>query len=891
MSKNANLVTTDPVCGMTVEPGKEAGRSTYHGKTYLFCSLGCKQKFDTDPDTYLRPAKGRQIASSEMMPSAGEVPFSSASQHLSFTVLGMDCASCVQRIEKTVSAMPGVVQALANLSSETLTVEFLPKQVALSKIVSTVESLGYQVPLTRLDLPVGGMTCASCVKTIEETLLRLPGVVEANANFASERVSVGFLAGTVEVGEIRKAIVGAGYTVLSTATGGETEVDVDAARRKTYLALLRRFLVSLILTIPIFLLSLSSMLPILRGMAMEPLPYLLFALTLPVLIYSGMPFFRGAWGQLRHFRADMNTLVAVGTSSAFLYSAVATFYPVFFSAIGQAGDLYYDSTAVIITLILLGRLLEARAKGKAGEALKKLAGLSAKTARVWRGGSELEIAVDQVLAGDIVVVRPGEKIPVDGVVVEGYSAVDESMLTGEPMPAEKKAGDNVFGATINKSGTFRFQATKVGKETALAQIIKLVAEAQGSKAPVQRLVDRIAAIFVPVVIGIAVLTLLIWLIFGPAPSLSRALVNFVAVLIIACPCALGLATPTAIIVGTGRGAQLGILIKDASALEQSAELKTIVLDKTGTLTKGEPVISDIVPVVGEDERSVLALAAALEYGSEHPLGEAVLRRAEEEKVKYPKAFDFSVLEGLGVKAKVDGELCHLGNDRLMASLGIDTSPLAEHANSFYAQGKTVVYLVRGKKLVGALAGSDTPKESSAGAVAKLKAMGLQVLMLTGDNPRSAQAIASQLGIERAIAEVLPADKAKEIANLQKGGFRVAMVGDGINDAPALAQADVGIAMGSGTDIAREASGITILGDDLRAVPNAIALSRRTMATIKGNLFWAFIYNIIGIPIAAGLLYPFFGILLNPMIAAGAMAISSVFVVTNSLRLRGFKGAG
>jgi Cu+-exporting ATPase len=886
VSRNPNPVTTDPVCGMTVEPGKEADRSTYQGRTYLFCSLGCKHKFDASPETYLHPVKDRQGS----MPSAGEAPSRGATVRLSITVLGMECASCVQRIEQTVSAIPGVARAQANLAAEALIVEYSPGQVALSKIIAAVESQGYQVPLTKLDLPVGGMTCASCVKTIEESLLRLPGVAEASANFASERVLVGFLAGAVGQQEITKAIVAAGYSVLSPTADTKAGADVDALRRKAYLTLRRRFIVSLTLAIPIFLLSLSSMLPFLGGVEIQPFPYILFALTLPVLLYSGTPFFRGAWGQLRHFRADMNTLVAVGTSAAFLYSTVATFYPGFFSAIGQTGGLYYDSTAVIITLILLGRLLEARAKGRAGEALKKLAGLSAKTARVLRGGAEVEMAIDQVLVGDIVIVRPGEKIPVDGVIVEGYSAVDESMLTGEPIPVEKKTGDNVFGATINKSGTFRFKATKVGKETALAQIIKLVAEAQGSKAPVQRLVDRIAAVFVPVVIGIAVVTLLIWLVFGPSPTLSRALVNFVAVLIIACPCALGLATPTAIIVGTGRGAQMGILIKDASALEQSAELKTVVLDKTGTLTEGKPVISDIIPTGGENERGVLALASALEYGSEHPLGEAVLRRAQEEKVEYPKAADFSVLEGLGVRATVNGELCHLGNDRLMASLKIDISPLAEHADKFYAQGKTVVYLARGNKLVGALAGSDTPKESSAGAVAKLKAMGLQVLMLTGDNPRSAQAVAARLGIERAIAEVLPADKAKEIANLQKSGFRVAMVGDGINDAPALAQADVGIALGSGTDIAREASAITIIGDDLRAVPDAIALSRRTMATIKGNLFWAFIYNAIGIPIAAGLLYPFFGILLNPMIAAGAMAASSVFVVTNSLRLRRFRGA-
>lgn len=879
-------VTIDPVCGMTVEPGREAARSVYAGKTYLFCSTACKQKFDADPQTYLRPKEEAQKSADHPTKTA---PTLNATQHLTFTVLGMTCASCVKKIEETVGAMEGVLRAEVNFASETLSVDFIPPKTTLQDIIATIESLGYQVPVGKMDLPVGGMTCASCVKAIEDALSALPGVVEASANFASERVTVSILSGTVGIEEITKAIEGAGYTLLSTKVGGEAEDEEQALRKRIYHTLRRRFLVSSVLTIPILLLTFSKFLPVLSNIPRTPISYLLFALTAPVLFYCGLQFFVGAWAKLKRAGADMNTLVAVGTASAFLYSTIATFYPAFFTAIGQSPALYFDTTAVIITLILLGRLLEARAKGKATEAIKKLAGLAARTARVLRGDKEVEVAVEDVLVGDVIIVRPGEKVPVDGVIVEGYSAVDQSMLTGEPLPVEKKVGDEIIGATINKTGTFRFRATKVGRETALAQIIKLVAEAQGSKAPVQRLVDRIAAFFVPLVIASAIITLMVWLIAGPSPSLTYALVNFVAVLIIACPCALGLATPTAIIVGTGRGAQFGILIKDAQALERCASLDTVVMDKTGTLTRGEPIISDMVPAEGEDETSVLTLAAALEHGSEHPLGEAVMRRTEKQGLDFPTADNFSALEGMGVRGEVEGRTCHLGNARLMASLGIDIAPLKATAEKLHNEGKTVFYLASGEKLVGLLSASDTLKESASPTVARLKEMGMEVIMLTGDNPRSAGAVASKLGIGRVLAEVLPADKAQVIADLQGEGRVVAMVGDGINDAIALAQADVGIALGSGTDIAREASEITIVGDNLGGVPNAVALSRRTMATIKGNLFWAFIYNIIGIPIAAGLLYPFTGLLLNPMIAAGAMAASSVFVVTNSLRLRRFKG--
>jgi Cu+-exporting ATPase len=616
--------------------------------------------------------------------------------------------------------------------------------------------------------------------------------------------------------------------------------------------------------------------------------YVLWALATPVQFVIGWQFYKGAWAAFKHRSADMNTLIAVGTSAAYLYSVTATLFPSFFESGGIKPHVYFDTSALIIVLILFGRLLEARAKGQTSDAIKKLMGLQPKTARVIRDGKEMDIPVEEVLVGDIIIVRPGEKIPVDGIIQEGKSAVDESMITGESIPVKKGPGIEVIGATINKTGSFKFQATKVGKDTTLAQIIKLVQDAQGSKAPIQRLADVISGYFVPIVISIAIATFVIWFNFGPFPSLTFALLNFVAVMIIACPCALGLATPTAVMVGTGKGAENGILIRGGESLETAHKLDTIVFDKTGTLTKGEPEITDIITVNGFSEEEILKYAACAEKNSEHPLAEAILKRAEEKEIKLIDPEQFNAIEGHGIEASINGKEILLGNAKLMRDRQIGIEDLERKAEEIAQDGKTPIYISLTGKAAGLIGVADMLKESSVHAVDKLRNMGLKVVMLTGDNRRTAEGIAKKAGIDEVLPEVLPEDKVHEIKKLQSGGRRVAMVGDGINDAPALAQADIGIAIGSGTDVAMEASDITLIKGDLRGVVTAIELSKKTIRIIKQNLFWAFFYNTAGIPIAAGVLYPFFGILLNPIFASVAMAFSSVSVVSNSLRLRRVK---
>jgi len=758
-------------------------------------------------------------------------------------------------------------------------------------MMRAVKDAGYTPMVEKVTIPVSGISCASCVATIEEALRRSPGVVSATVNFATNAATVEFAPVAATVADLRRTIRDAGYEPLEAAEGSALADHEKMAREREIRTLKRKLAAGIVLSVPTVLGSMHHWFPWVPEILQNF--WALWAFTTPVQFWVGAQFYRGAWAALRHRTSDMNTLIAVGTSAAYFYSLAMTIAPGFFRTRGITPAVHYETAAVIITLILLGRLLESIAKGRTSEAIKRLMGLQSKTARVVRDGEETDVPVDEVRIGDRVVVRPGEKIPVDGVVREGASAVDESMLTGESLPVEKRPGDGVIGATLNKTGTFRFEATKIGKETVLAQIIRLVEEAQGSKAPIQRLADRVAGVFVPTVIGIAVLTFLVWLAVGPSPAFLFAMLNFVAVLIIACPCALGLATPTAIMVGTGKGAELGILIRSGASLETAHKVTTVVFDKTGTLTKGEPEVTDIVrDETGEPRAAsceeLLRVAASLERGSEHPLGEAIVMRAKEQGLTLSEVTEFDAVPGLGVRGRVDGRTVLLGNARFLAESGIEVHPLAPAAEELAAQGKTPMFVAVDGRTAGLIAVADTLKERSVEAVRALHHLGLELIMITGDNRRTAAAIAKQAGIDRVLAEVLPEQKADEIRKLQAEGKVVAMVGDGINDAPALAQADVGIAIGTGTDVAMEASDITLIRGDLTSVVTAIELSKRTIRTIRQNLFWAFLYNVLGIPIAAGVLYPFTGLLLDPMIGSAAMALSSVSVVSNSLRLRRFR---
>ncbi|HZC99371.1 MAG TPA: heavy metal translocating P-type ATPase [Actinomycetes bacterium] len=737
----------------------------------------------------------------------------------------------------------------------------------------------------------GGVTCPTCVTNIETVLDQVPGVDRVQANFGAERVTVDFDPAKVQVQDLAKTVASAGYRVQERPQPGSEETeDAEAAARRAEIAdLSRRVVVGAVLTAPVLF-------AVMVGDYLNPswLPGILsnhwfqLALIAPVMGYTGWPIHRTGWLTLRHRTADMNTLITIGSSAAFAYSLVVTVAPGIFPA--NLRSVYYEAVGVILTLILLGRLLEARAKAGTGEAIRTLIGLQAKTARVLRDGAELEVPVEEVQAGDVVAVRPGEKVPVDGEVTQGLSAVDESMVTGEPIPVEKRPGDSVIGATINQTGAFRFRATKVGKETMLAQIVRLVEQAQASKAPIQRLADLVASYFVPAVIFVAIATFVVWFDLHQVSALTFALVAAVSVLIIACPCALGLATPLSIMVATGKGAQRGILIRSAEALETAHKLNTIVLDKTGTITKGEPSLTDVVPSGGVDEEEFLRLVASAERSSEHPLAQAVVLGARDRGVRLAEPTAFDSVTGKGVRATVDGRQVVVGRRSLLEDQEMDPAPLDEAVERLAAEGKTAIYAAVDGAPAGVVAVADTLKDGSVQAVGALRRAGLEVVMLTGDNRRTAQAVARQVGIGRVLAEVLPGDKSLAVRRLQEGGRLVAMVGDGINDAPALAQADVGIAIGTGTDVAIESSDITLISGDLDGVVTAIALSRATMRNIRQNLLFAFGYNTVGIPIAAGVLYPVLGLLLNPMIAAGAMALSSLSVVGNANRLRRFQPA-
>jgi len=735
----------------------------------------------------------------------------------------------------------------------------------------------------RLTLPVRGMHCAACVGKVERALATVPGVEQATVNLATERATVAFDPAQTAVPALQAAVAEAGYELASAPIeSGEAEDRERAARAREQDALKRRVVIGALLSAPVVIGGMPDLFPWAPAWLRDP--RVLLALTAPVQFWVGAEFHRGFLSDLRHRSASMATLVSLGTNAAFFFSVAVTLWPHVFHAAGAMT--YYETAAVVITLVALGRWLEARARGRTSEAIRRLVSLAPRTARVRRGDAEVEVPTAEVEVGDLIRIRPGERVPVDGVVIEGASTLDESMLTGESLPVDKAAGASVFGGTVNRTGSFVFRATRVGSETTLARIVKLVEEAQGSRAPIQRLADRVAAVFVPVVLGIAALTFAGWWLFGPEPALLHALSNAVAVLVIACPCAMGLATPTAIMVATGRGAEHGVLIRSAAALERLRDVDTVVFDKTGTLTVGRPSVSDLVVVGGDaSEDDLLALAAAVEQGSEHPIGEAIVSRAKERGLALPPVGSFVTVPGQGVDAMAPDGRVLLGNRALMDTRGIDVALLEPKAEALAGAGKTVVYLAFAGRALGVIAVADVLKPEAAAVVSTLRGMELAVVMLTGDHRATARAIAAQAGVDRVLAEVLPEAKAREITELQKRGAVVAMVGDGINDAPALAQADVGIAMGSGTDVAIEAADVTLMRGDLRGVVAAVELSRRTIRIVKENLAWAFGYNVVLIPVAAGLLYPVAGVLLSPILAGAAMAFSSVSVVTNSLRLK------
>jgi Cu+-exporting ATPase len=815
----------------------------------------------------------------------------SESARLTIPVTGMTCANCAFTVERSLKKAEGVSDAAVNYANEQAMVVFDPALLKTADLVERVESAGYGVVTAQVELPITGMTCANCAATVERTLNRkVSGVVRANVNFATERATVEYIPGVASVAAMIQAVEKAGYGVVQAADAADKPLeDVEAQARQAEIAdQTRKFWVGVAFALPLFLFSMARDFGVLGEWAHAPwVNWLFLALATPVQFYTGWDYYVGSYHALRNRTANMDVLVAMGSSVAYVYSLVVLLFP----AGGQ--HVYFETSAVIITLIKLGKLLEARAKGRTGEAIRKLMGLRPKTARVVRDGAEVDVPVEDVRVGDVVIVRPGERVPVDGIVVEGHSAVDESMLTGEPIPADKSVGDEITGATINKQGLLKFEATRVGAETALAQIIRLVQQAQGSKAPIQRLADRVAGIFVPAVLVIAALTFIVW--WVGSGNFTTAMIRLVAVLVIACPCALGLATPTAIMVGTGRGAALGILFKNSEALETAHRLQVVVLDKTGTITRGEPSVTDVISRIPnpESRTPLLHLAASAERGSEHPLGQAIVAKAETQGLALADPRDFEAIPGKGIRAQVEGHVVLVGKPDWLSTEGIPLEDLATAVERLQAEAKTAVAVAIDGEIAGVLGIADTLKENSVQAVALLRNLGLEPIMLTGDNRRTAEAIARQVGIDRVIAEVLPADKAEQIKRLQAEDRLVSMVGDGINDAPALAQADVGIALGTGTDVAMETADVTLMRGDLRAVPQALALSQATMRTIKQNLFWAFFYNVILIPVAAGALYPLPwawvpDVLrqLHPVLAAFAMAFSSITVVTNSLRLRG-----
>lgn len=803
-----------------------------------------------------------------------------------FKISGMTCSACANRIEKGVSKMEGVKEANVNFATETLNVEYDNSTLKPLDIENKVEKLGYKVEknIESHNYKIEGMTCTACASRVEKVTNKMPGVENAVVNFATEKLSISFDADKVTFGEVKATVEKAGYKLIREEDNAKNEGKKVTEQSK----LLKRLILSLVFTVPLLIITMGHMvgmpLPEIIDPMINPFNFAIIqlVLTLPVVL-TGYKFYSIGFRNLFKLSPNMDSLIAIGTSAAFIYSLYGT-YEIYMGDAHFAMMLYYEASATILALITLGKYLEAVSKGKTSQAIKKLMGLAPKTATIVRNGKEIVLPIDEVIVGDIVIVKPGEKLPVDGEVVEGNTSVDEAMLTGESIPVEKTVGSKVIGASINKTGFIKYKATKVGKDTALAQIIKLVEDAQGSKAPIAKMADIISSYFVPIVIGLAIFASIAWLIAGETGTFSLTI--FIAVLVIACPCALGLATPTAIMVGTGKGAEYGVLIKGGEALEVTHQIDTIVFDKTGTITEGKPVVTDIVTKnISKDE--LLILAASSEKGSEHPLGEAIVKGAEEKNLELKEISNFNAIPGHGIQVEIEGKTILLGNKKLMVGNSIEIGDLGDESDRLANEGKTPMYIAIDNKLEGIIAVADTVKASSNEAIENLHKMGIKVAMITGDNKKTADAIAKQVGIDIVLSEVLPEDKANEVKKLQEKGSKVAMVGDGINDAPALAQADIGIAIGTGTDVAIESANIVLMKGDLRDVSTAIKLSKATIRNIKQNLFWAFGYNVLGIPVAMGLLHVFGGPLLNPMIAAAAMSLSSVSVLTNALRLRGF----
>ena len=876
----------DVVCGMSVDlhDGAKLHRETWRGRPYFFCSRECRDRFHAAPERYV---PGTVSATTGVSDTPG-------SRLIELPLPGITSAD-TSRIESGLNSLSGVESVAVNGTSGRVAVVYDPKEVDAGDLVAALHTAGFEAPVATARLGIQGMYCASCVVSIERELEATPGVKVATVNPATDEATVVYEPAKLDVASLRAAVERAGYKVREAPAPADDAIErQESEQDREYRGLMRKFWFAAIISIPVVIFSYPGVFRLdgwsFFAKGSDSLWWtwrFLGLITIPVLLWSGAQFYINAWAALKHRTANMHTLIATGISAAWVYSTVAVIWPGIFPE-ERFAEVYYDVSTVVVALVTLGLALEVKAKGRSSEAIKKLVGLQAKTARVIRDGAERDIPVEEVIVNDILLVRPGEKLPVDGVIVDGESSIDESMVTGESLPVDKKTGDAVIGATINKSGAFKFRATKVGKDTALANIVRMVQDAQATKLPIQRAVDQVSSIFVPAVLIIATGAFVAWYNLGPAPALAYAVIVGVTVLIIACPCALGLATPTSLTVGMGKGAEQGILFRGGDSLQAARKLDAIVLDKTGTITWGKPALTDIVVGPGFDEAEVLRFAASVERSSEHPLAQAIVTSAQERGVELPEPRGFKALTGRGVEATLDDRHVLFGNRKLMADLDIAVGELEARADELASQGKTPMYLAVDGVAAGIIAVADTIKPDSIEAIAVLRRMGIQVVMITGDNQRTADAIARIVGVDRVLAEVLPEDKAHEVQKLQLEGKRVGMVGDGINDAPALTQADVGFAIGTGTDVAIEASDITLVGGSLNGVVAAIAISRATMRNVYQNLVGAFIYNAAGLPVAAGVFFPLIGLLLSPLLAAGAMAFSSVTVVTNANRLRGWK---